>query len=266
MIDNAAVSLRFGCASLTYDQHASVQREMAIELIERIRGIPLGKGKRILEIGCGTGYLTEKLLGMFPDATITALDISWEMVERAKKCVGKQVTFSIRDAEQMDWEKEGPFDLIVSNAAVQWFSQPDETFSHLIRGLSKGGWFIASTFGAKTFNELHTLFREVEEERGLPFEQHGLALQGRGEWEKRMVGAGFTDTQTIAQTYLANYEHARGFVRAIRGMGATHSESNHSLIAAGRLLSEVLRRYDLRYPSDDGVYATYEGLWMWGRR
>ncbi|SFS31028.1 malonyl-ACP O-methyltransferase BioC [Marininema halotolerans] len=266
MGNNATVSQQFGRASLTYDQHANIQREMAMELMIRMDQLSIHHVNRILEIGCGTGYLTGQLLSSFPKASILAVDISQRMVNQAQTRWGDRVTFKVCDAEVVNWEKEGPFDLIVSNATVQWFSQPNQTFTKLVRGISPGGWLIASTFGPGTFKELHTLFREVEVERGLPIVRHGLELHGSEEWQQRMEQAAFTSVQSNAYNYPFYYKNAREFVRAIRGMGATHSEFNHSSIMAGRLLSEVLKRYDCRYSITDGVSATFEAVWMWGQR
>ncbi|TRY16574.1 malonyl-[acyl-carrier protein] O-methyltransferase BioC, partial [Geobacillus sp. LEMMJ02] len=64
MIDKQLMQKRFSERATTYDQFANVQKKMAHELIKRIVHPP----KTILEIGCGTGYLTKLLHDAYPQA------------------------------------------------------------------------------------------------------------------------------------------------------------------------------------------------------
>ncbi|MCL6586559.1 MAG: methyltransferase, partial [Anoxybacillus sp.] len=72
MIDKQLMQKRFSERANTYDQFANVQKKMAHELMARISRPP----KTILEIGCGTGYLTKLLYDAYPHAQLTAIDIA----------------------------------------------------------------------------------------------------------------------------------------------------------------------------------------------
>lgn len=77
-------------AAEKYDQAATVQRVAARELFQRIHTCMAGKKPmRILEIGCGTGLLTEHLRACWPDADILATDFAPNMLARAKSRLGK---------------------------------------------------------------------------------------------------------------------------------------------------------------------------------
>ncbi|NQT94403.1 MAG: methyltransferase type 11, partial [Lentisphaerae bacterium] len=69
---HANIAARFTAAAPTYEQHAEVQTRAADEVMRLLENISLPQ--RILELGCGTGILTRRLVAAFPDAEFTALD------------------------------------------------------------------------------------------------------------------------------------------------------------------------------------------------
>lgn len=99
---------------------------------------------RILELGAGTGTLTERLLEGFPHAQVTAVDISPRMIARAR-----QKTRAHRDRVEFRVEPlsaltpEGPYDAIVSALAIHHLSDPEKRrlFRSLRRALSPAGYF-----------------------------------------------------------------------------------------------------------------------------
>ncbi len=119
----------------------------------------------ILEIGCGTGYVTRKLLELFPEAHITALDIAPGMIEYSRNNMTQNITFVCDDIEEMELNKS--YDLIVSNATFQWFNHFESTFEKLTSALTPIGQICFSTFGQHTFNELRTSFKAISDQRKL---------------------------------------------------------------------------------------------------
>ena len=76
---------------------------------------------RILELGCGTGYVTEQLSNLFPKAHITAIDFAESMIEVAKTRQNvKNVMFHCEDIERLRLEET--YDVIISNATFQWLN------------------------------------------------------------------------------------------------------------------------------------------------
>ena len=67
---------------------------------------------------------------------------------------------------------EEKWDLIVSNATLQWFHRPVEGLSFARKALSSSGILLMSTFGADTFRELQVSFEKAYEQCGLHFVPH----------------------------------------------------------------------------------------------
>ena len=118
MINKEKVKKNFGKAAGTYDLYARVQKIMSEELVNRILSAKI-EFRDILEIGSGTGYLTELLAKNFPQANILAVDICPQMVEaaRTKLSCYPGVTCLVEDGENLRINRS--FDLIVSSAVFQ---------------------------------------------------------------------------------------------------------------------------------------------------
>ncbi|HEU4601876.1 MAG TPA: methyltransferase domain-containing protein, partial [Steroidobacteraceae bacterium] len=179
-MNKALMRARFNRRAHEYDQHASIQRAMAnrlVELIEQSRAERCSDStetppvRRILEIGCGTGFLTQHLLATYPQSHIQAVDIAEQMIRlaqaRIRNEVQRRVTFVAEDAECMELD-DASFDLIVSNATVQWFNDPVLTIGRLVGSLIADGTLAFATFGPDTFSELHRSFECAAQRLGHP--------------------------------------------------------------------------------------------------
>ena len=121
MIDKKQVQIHFSKNVETYDSYANVQKSMCENLMNYIEQKYCEDNFNILEIGCGTGCLTEMLCRKFPNAKITALDIAPGMIEYADKKLSKyNVNFICNDIEE--FELNDKYDFIISNATFQWLN------------------------------------------------------------------------------------------------------------------------------------------------
>lgn len=135
-----------------YDQHSDVQRFVANKLLEELEGL---KPQNILDIGCGTGWYTGRLSEFFVEAKIDALDIAPNMIAYAKDLYGyDNINFRVADAETFNFENK--YDLISSNASLQWLDDLPKALSKFNDLLREDGLFLVSIFGPATFKELHS--------------------------------------------------------------------------------------------------------------
>lgn len=164
-----SIRQRFSRAAHSYDKYAHVQRQAADWLMRALPEEP----RTILEIGCGTGNLTTLLAQRFPAARITALDFAETMVDQARAKVGgaEHVHFRCEDGEGFIATTAERYDLVVSNATLQWFKDLPATFGHLAHLLTPGGMVALSLFGPGSFQELAAAMRAiVDPEIRLPAE------------------------------------------------------------------------------------------------
>lgn len=110
----------------------NVQRtQPALDLAMRVRNL---NPKTAADIGCGPGNSTAVLAAAFPDADILGIDSSANMIERAKK-EHPDLKFMLCDALSL----EGRYDLLFSNACLQWIPDHAVLIPSLMNKLNDGG-------------------------------------------------------------------------------------------------------------------------------
>lgn len=90
--------------------------------------------KKVVDIGCGPGNSTEVLRKIFPDADIIGIDNSPNMIEKAKDKY-PDMKFRLCDAERLD----SGYDLVYSNACLQWIPDHRSLLPDLFGKLNNGG-------------------------------------------------------------------------------------------------------------------------------
>lgn len=99
------------------------------------------KGKKILDLGCGTGIYTKILKKR--GAVVSGIDLSPKMIDIAKHHI-KGVDFRVGSAYRLPYES-GTFDMVLASLVIHYFSNLDKAFREIRRVLRKDGIFIFST-------------------------------------------------------------------------------------------------------------------------
>ncbi len=118
-----------------YDQFKKERSAPFFDLLKLV--IPKDNLK-VIDLGCGTGELTSELPGYLPGSKITGIDSSAEMLEKAKRFETGQLKFYQKSIEEQ-LEANETFDLIISNAAIQWCDHHEKLFPEIISKINKGG-------------------------------------------------------------------------------------------------------------------------------
>jgi trans-aconitate 2-methyltransferase len=105
------------------------------DLVARIQ---LKNPRRIIDLGCGPGNSTQVLAERWPDAQITGLDSSEQMIRNATEKYPHQ-NWALGDIPQ--WSAREPFDLVFSNAAYNWVPDHARVMPHLLQQVAPGGVF-----------------------------------------------------------------------------------------------------------------------------
>lgn len=141
------IQTRFSKSLSSYNENAKIQKKMAEKLITLLNKTYY---KKVLEIGCGTGFLTELLNKSIEFEQYTAIDIVPDC-KNYIKAINQQINFIQADIESFPLEK---YDLIIANASLQWVNDFQNTIETLKNGLLNNGELIFSTFGKENFKEI----------------------------------------------------------------------------------------------------------------
>ena len=119
-------------------------------------------GERILDLGCGTGQLTNKIAES--GARVTGLDASAEMIGQARQNY-PQLQFVLEDAAKMNFEEQ--FDAVFSNAALHWMLEGEAVARAVAHALRAGGRFVAEMGGKGNIARVETGINMVLARRGI---------------------------------------------------------------------------------------------------
>jgi trans-aconitate 2-methyltransferase len=117
-----------------YLRFAGERTRPAFDLLQRLP--EQLEPRRIIDLGCGTGEITLALKRRWPEAEVSGLDSAPAMLAKAR-ALGDEVEWI--EADIARWSPERPFDLIFSNAALQWLDGHEALFVRLVEALAPQG-------------------------------------------------------------------------------------------------------------------------------
>lgn len=138
-------------------QYTKFEDERNRPIHDLLAQIPNVSVARAVDIGCGPGNSTELLAHHFPNAVVSGMDSSTDMIEAARKRM-PGTPFEVADIAT--WGNPGPFDVIFANAALQWVPDHGTLIPGLMAKLAPGG-SLAVQIPDNLDEPAHQLMREV---------------------------------------------------------------------------------------------------------
>ena len=120
----------------THGAHArTLYPHVAEEVVRAVAGMP---APHLLDLGCGTGALSELVLGQVTGASLTCLDLSPSMLKAARARLGGSAELVLGDAEKLPF-RDGSFDTAWCNDSFHHYPDPERAAFQIWRVLKKGG-------------------------------------------------------------------------------------------------------------------------------
>ena len=219
-----------------------------MELAQMIDRHTNAQPEKLLEIGCGSGFLSQKLLHSYPGSHFYINDLVAEAEARIRMMVPEQqqgnIQFMAGDAESLDFPDE--LELVASASTVQWFSHLDLFFERLSRRMKQEGVLAFSTFGQDNYKEISALTQQ---------------------------GINYPDMETIAGYLLPHYsllesrerkivlqfDHPIDVLKHIRLTGV---KGHLGQKWTKRELNHFVEAYQERFSLDEKVQLTYHPLYF----
>lgn len=118
------------------DQYLKFADEWTQPFVDLAARIDVRNPKSIIDVGCGSGNSTQVLRQRWPNAKISGHDSSVEMIKKAKEDFPDD-EWLIGDAT--DFNFDGKFDIVFSNAAIQWMPDHGSLLPRLLENVNHGG-------------------------------------------------------------------------------------------------------------------------------
>ena len=230
----------FARSAATYDQQARQQQRAAQVLLAELEGwrahLPPGP---VLEVGCGTGGLSEGLARLLPEREIWFTDLSAALLAVCRQRLGAVGA----DAARLHWEvmdgergpTQGGYALIVSGMALHWFADWIGALQRWVEAIRPGGMLMCSFQEAESFPE----WREHCRRLGLPCTANPFPAL---EQMRQALGKG----RCWAQEEGEHYASARAFFHSLKDTGTATSLKGEALGAGA--FRRLLRAWDQACP------------------
>ncbi len=217
------IEAAFSAAAAGYEAQAQAQVQTADLVVSKLPELP--PAAKVLELGCGTGLLTRRLLTRLSDeAQLLATDLSPAMIQQTRESTtDPRLSLAVMDAEHPKGLERG-FDLITSSLAAQWFTNLPATLAGLAGLLAPGGHLLIATLGARTFMEWRAAHAAQGLASGVPDYPDAAELAAM------LPGA-----NACSEPFTLAYDNARTFLRALESIGAHTPRPGHKPLSAGKL-------------------------------
>lgn len=198
------------------DRYHQFQRERSAPFDDLLTLVRRRDGLSVIDLGCGSGELTARLADILPGSDVVGLDSSPQMLARAEKLTRPGLRFERGDLAQVD----GDYDLVFSNAAIQWVPDHRRLFPRLLSLVRLGGQLVAQI--PSNFDHIsHRLLEETSAEEPFRMVRAGweplrevLPLE---EYAEIFYDQGFTDMTVLAKIYPHVLPDADAIVEWMRG-------------------------------------------------
>lgn len=236
---------RFAKASDSYTKAAFMQARIAEKMMQLLLSVNPQKGGQLLEVGCGTGFLSRLLVQHLQPDQLILNDICLEMKTAVSDLLYGTHTFLWGDAENLSFPNE--LTMIASCSAIQWFEDHFAFFEKCQHSLMNSGLLVMSTFGKENLRELKRL-------TGTTLDYPSLEVL-----KQDIVNAGFEIMHLEEDILTFSFDTPLAVLQHLKKTGVTGI--SHQVWTKGKL-EKYKEAYIAQYGQGVGVPLTYHPIYI----
>lgn len=252
------------------DQYHRFRAERSAPFFDLLALVQPVDGPRVADLGCGTGELTADAHRMLGARETVGIDRSPAMLERARELEVDGLTFAPGDLAT--FAPPAPFDVIISNAALQWVPDHPAVLARWAAALTGHGQ-VAVQMPTNADHASHRVSSEVAHEQpfldafgGAPPPDPVLGVAKPEEYSELLDAIGFSEQHVRLQVYPHHLDSSADVVEWVKGTSLTRFKERLS----PELFDEFVDRYRARLVDvlgDERPFLyTFKRILLWGRK
>ncbi len=251
-LEYEAIRNSFNKAAKDYETNAVLQKEILFRLMERLEIETDLSPKHILDLGCGTGLAMPQLLKKYPNANITGIDFSNNMLKQVPH--HPLIKTIHHDAHNLPLD-DNSMDLIFSNMMLHWCNESD-VFKECLRVLKHDGLLLMSALGETSLFELKQCWKLIDSQ---PHVHTFPALHKMGD---DLLNSGYHDVVVNTDILTLTYTDIRSLMKDIKASGGQNVEENRNKgLLTRKQLYALTKAYE-EFKQDERLPASYEVVYL----
>ena len=246
------------------DRYLTYADERGRPFVDLVARVGADRPRTVVDLGCGPGNLTRLLADRWPQARVTGVDSSLEMIAKAR-ADGDAIDYEIADVR--DWSPTEAVDVLVSNATLQWVPGHLDLLPRLVEAVAPGGWFafqVPGNFDQPSHVILHELASEPE------YADHTRDAEHPASHDPDVYLRALTDLGCTVDAWETTYLHVlQGEDPVFTWISATGARPVLQALPPDlleRFTEEYKRRLDAAYPSHEhGVVLPFRRIFVVAR-
>lgn len=258
-LDRRQVRQHFSSHANEYNRYAQVQQRVVRRLVDLLASSP-GKLTQGLEVGSGTGLLSQRFCGFFPESKLVMSDIAHGMSCQSQKAL-PEVPVCDADALALPFASDS-FDFLISSSVYQWVDDLPVAFSEALRVLQAEGLFGLALFGERTLYELRSSHQQA-----LPRRESHVQTFPTLESVEKALGDDFVVEKLLSEDEVEWHADVPDLLRNLKRIGAQNASTRKPQgLASRRTMKAMFECYQKEYGENRGVPATYQVIYLLARK
>jgi malonyl-ACP O-methyltransferase BioC len=218
----------FNKSFMTYDLYSDIQQFIGKKLLLSMTSYPV-KIINIIDLGCGTGFLTKQLAELYSYKNFYAIDIAEQLLKKARERLSS-FAICIDENNFQNFHYENIlFDLVFSNMALHWSLNFQNTLFNIHHNMALGGLLICSLPLDNTFHELN------RHARNQFYSKNDILLF--------LNKAGFSVLNHFTEQIVLHFHSITDVLKSIKAVGANyHSNKSHTSLRGKSFINTLFNK------------------------
>lgn len=255
-LNRQLVRRHFSSQADEYDRYARVQARVVDRLVAIAGEVGLAAGL-CLEIGSGTGHLSDQLWRRTPQLEPVVSDLAHTMTRRAAQRLNGCPALDA-DAASLPFQPNS-ICTVVSSSVYQWVDDLTAAFAEVERVLVPGGVFLFALFGEQSLHELRASHRRALAELEVGRPSHAQQFPSEQAVGRALRGSGLQITQLFSELEEDFHANVPALLRSLKKIGAGNASSQRPPgLASRQVMQRMIDIYHAEFGSVAGIPSTYQ--------